>query len=95
MTYQEQSDRYRAVDGRGRYEMCIREQAHATFTQDEDPANKALADSVIGGNASDVDALIAAICVGPNSADLDDDGALLGAVQLAWPVTASAMYSTL
>lgn len=91
MTYQEQSDRYRATDERGRYEMCIREQAHLTFSHDPVPANQALAGSVIRGTTADIDALIAAICVGPNSATLDDDAALLGAVQTAWPVTAAAI----
>jgi hypothetical protein len=90
VTYQEQSDRYRDPDGRGRYEMCIREQAHSTFASSEDAGERALADSVIRGNHGDIDALIAAICVGPNSDTLDDDAALLGAVQTAWPSTAAA-----
>jgi len=92
MTYQEQNDRYRSTADRGRYEMAIREQAHATFAADADPANKALADSVIGGSVKDIDAIIAAIVVGPNSATLSEDGSLLSAVQTAWPVTASAIY---
>jgi hypothetical protein len=92
MTYQEQWDRYGDMESRGRYSACIREQAHLTFADDPDPANKSLAQQVISGNAADVDAVIAAICVGPNSATLDDDGGLLAAVQAAWPVTAGAMY---
>jgi len=92
MSYQEQNDRYRDITARGRYEMAIREQAHQTFTDDADPANKALADAVIGGNMQNIDALIAAITVGPNSATLSEDGSLLSAVQTAWPVTASAIY---
>lgn len=91
MTYQDQSDRYRGQD-RSRYEMAIREQAHLTFTMDADPANKALADAVIAGNMQNIDAVMAAITVGPNSATLDEDGSLLSAVQTAWPVTASANY---
>ena len=92
MSYQEQSDRYRSITDRGRYEMAIREQAHLTFADDPDLANQALANSVIAGKVADIDALIAAICVGPNSATLSEDGSLLGAVQTAWPVTASAIY---
>lgn len=92
MSYEEQSGRYRDPVARGRYEMAISEQAHLTFAADADPANKALADAVIGGNIQNIDALMRAITVGPNSATLDDDASLLGAVQVAWPVTASAIY---
>jgi hypothetical protein len=93
VTYQEQADRYTDPDERARYQMCIREQAHATFALSEVPAERELAESVIRGHVGDIDTLIAAICVGPNSATLEDDGALLGAVQLAWPGTAAAMYT--
>jgi len=72
--------------------MCIREQAHMTFATSVDPSSKALSDGVIAGKMTDIDSLIAAICVGPNSATLGDDNSLLAAVQAAWPVTAEALY---
>lgn len=91
MSYQEMSDRYRG--DRSRYEMAVREQAHLTFSNSADPAEKFLADKVIAVDLPSIDAVISAICVGPNSATLDDDVSLLGAVQTAWPITATAIYS--
>ena len=90
MSYQEQNDLYRGAD-RGRYEMCIREQG-LIFTADGRPDIAELGRSVTAGSLTDIDAVIAAICVGPNSAQLGDDGPLLSAVQAVWPTVAAARY---
>jgi hypothetical protein len=92
MTYQEQSDRYRDLAQRGRYEMCAREQAHLTYAAGPDPADQALAAEVINGEWAAIDPLIAAICVGPNSAALDNDADLTAAMQGAWPAVAAARH---
>jgi hypothetical protein len=90
-SYQEMSDRYRDPAQRGRFEACIREQAHLTYA-DAGGAEQALANDVIGGDMPAIDALIAAVTVGPNSAVLDNDADLTSAVQGAWPVTAAALH---
>lgn len=93
MTYQEQADRYTDPASRARYDICVREQAHSTYANSADPPSRTLAQSVIRGHVGDIDALIAAVCAGPNSATIDgDDLALLSAVQSAWPGTAAAIY---
>jgi len=92
MSYEEQSERYRTMTNRNRYEMAIREQAHLTFLNDADSANAGLADAVVEGDMKAIDAVMAAICVGPNSGTLSDDGGLLSAVQAAWPDVAGALY---
>jgi hypothetical protein len=91
MTYLEQSERYRDMAERDRYEMCVREQGyiHATAA---DPSKAALGRGVTAGSMADIDAVIAAICVGANSALLGDDGDLLSAVNTAWPTVAAARY---
>lgn len=91
MSYQEQSDNYRDQAQRGRYEMCIRQQGFI-FTADGRPDIAALGRGVVAGNWPDIDAVIAAICTGPNSAELGEDGPLLAAVQAVWPTVAAARY---
>lgn len=91
MTYQEQSDLYRDMAQRGRYEMCVREQAYV-FTADGRPDIAALGRGVVAGDPTDIDAVISAICTGPNSAALGEDPELLAAVQSVWPTVAAARY---
>jgi len=91
VTYQDMASRYRSVDERNRYEMAVREQGQI-FAFDGRPDIAALGAAVVAGKPSDIDAVIAAICVGPNSDFLDEDGALLAAVQAVWPTVAAALY---
>lgn len=89
-SYQEQSDLYRGSD-RARYEACIREQA-LIFVFDGRADIAALGAAIVGGSLQDVDAVIAGICFGPNSADLGQDPALLSAVQAVFPTVAAARF---
>ena len=91
MSYEEQSERYHDPAQRSRYEMCIREQAQ-TFSENADPANASLGRAIVGGDPQAIDNVMAAICVGPNSAQLGNDPDLLAAVQAAWPVVAGSSY---
>jgi hypothetical protein len=93
MTYQAMSDSYRNAAERGRYEMAVREQAHLTYADSADPDEAGLANLVITGDMAAIDAVIAAICVGPNSAALGEDSDLTAAVQGAWPAVAGAYGS--
>lgn len=90
MSYQEMADIYRGTD-RNRYEMCVREQGQI-FSADGRADIAGLGQSVVAGNVSDIDAVIAAICTGPNWDGLDEDAALLSAVQAVWPGVAAALY---
>jgi len=91
MSYQEQSDLYRDPAGRARYEMCVREQAFI-FSADGRTDIAALGMGVVAGDPVDIEAVIAAICTGPNSAELGEDAPLLAAVQSVWPTVAAARY---
>lgn len=93
MSYQEQSDQYRSGADRGRYEMCVREQG-LIFSADGRPDIASLGRGVTAGNLTDIDAVIAAVNVGPNWDQLDDDSGLLAAVQGVWPSVAAARYPT-
>ena len=44
------------------------------------------------GNWADIDSIWAACATGPNSTLMGDDGAMLAAVQGAWPTVAAARY---
>jgi uncharacterized membrane protein len=91
MSYQEQNDLYRNTAERGRMEMATREQAYI-FTADGRADIAALGRGVVAGDYTDIDAVIAAVCTGPNSAILGEDPALLAAVQGVWPTVAAARY---
>jgi hypothetical protein len=91
MSYQEQNDLYRDGAQRGRMEMCAREQGYI-FTADGRADIAALGRGVVAGDMTDIDAVIAAVCTGPNSASLGEDPALLAAVQSVWPTVAAARY---
>jgi len=91
MSYQEMSDRYRDMVQRGRYEAAVREQGQI-FAFDGRPDIASLGQEVVAGNMAEIDAVIAAITHGPNSATLDEDGALLAAVQAVWPTVAAALH---
>jgi hypothetical protein len=91
MSYADQAVRYRDLAERSRYEMCIREQGYV-FAADGRPEIAALGRGVVAGDLHDIDAVVAAICTGPNSADLGEDAALLAAVQAVWPTVAAARY---
>jgi len=92
MSHESQSAAYRDPALRSRAEMCAREQAHLTYSDDPDPANQSLAFSVITGDIAAIDALIAAVAVGPNGDALDNDADLLAAMQTSWPTVAAAYY---
>ena len=91
MSYAQQSNLYRDALSRSRIDMCVREQGYIKATG-ADPAQAALGQNVVAGSVTDIDAIAAAVCVSPNSATLEDDGALLAAVQLVWPTVAAARY---
>jgi hypothetical protein len=91
MSYTDQNLLFRSIEGRGRFEMCIREQGFI-FSADGRPSIRALGMGVVGGDGQSIDALIAAIVTGPNWATLDQDPALLAAVQYAWPTVAAALH---
>lgn len=91
MSYQDQSDLYRTGEQRNRMEMCVREQGYI-FAADGRPDIASLGRGVVAGDLTDIDAVIAAVCVGPNSAELGEDGPLLSAVQSVWPTVAAARY---
>jgi hypothetical protein len=95
MAYQDMSDNYRDPAYRNRAEMCIKEQG-VIYTNDGRPEIKALGQGVVAGNWVDIDAIMSAVSVGPNSeTSVTDDGALLGAVQTVWPTVAAARYPQL
>lgn len=89
MSYQQMFETYSGDTGR--MQMCVRQQA-LIYAADGRPDIRSLADAVVAGRMEDVFAVIAAACVGPNWSSLDDDQALLAAVQGAWPVVAAARY---
>jgi len=90
MTYQEQSDLYRG-EQRNRMDIATREQGYI-FAADGRPDIAALGRGVVGGDMQDIDAVIAAVSVSPSWDQLDDDAALLAAVQGVWPTVAAARY---
>jgi len=90
VSYEEMNALYRDMVKRQRYEMAIREQAQIYSQQPG--ATGDLGAAVVAGKYPDIDSVIAAIVTGPNSATLDDDGALLSAVQSVWPNVAAALY---
>jgi len=92
MTYQEMTDNLVNPAFRGRAEMCIREQG-AIYANDGRPDIAALGKGVVGNSWMDIEALMASVAAGPNSTPaVTDDGALLSAVQAAWPSVAAARY---
>ncbi len=91
MSYADQDAIYRDSAQRGRFEMCIRQQGYI-YTADGRPDIASLGMGVVAGDMTDMDAVIAAIVTGPNSAELADDGPLLAAVQAVWPTVAAARY---
>jgi hypothetical protein len=94
MSYLQQSELYRGPE-RGRMEMCTREQGYI-FSADGRPDIAALGHGVIAGYWTDIDAVIAAVCVHQNWPQIaaGDDAALLGSVQQVWPTVAAARYPT-
>lgn len=89
MTYRDQSDLYRSLSERTRFEICVIEQG-VLYMDDPDPNNANLGKLVVSGDKTAINTVVAAICVGPNWATLDDDLSLLAAVQGAWPTVAAA-----
>ena len=82
---------YADQEFRQRASMCVREQGYV-FSADGRPDIAALGRSVVAGNSSDIDAVIAAVVTAPPDDDLTDDGVLLGKVQAVWPAVAAALY---
>jgi hypothetical protein len=91
MSYTDMNLLYRDVQQRGRIEMATREQG-LIFSADGRPDIAALGMGTVAGNPVDIDAVVAAVVVGPNSATLGEDADLLAAVQGAWPTVAAARY---
>lgn len=91
MTYQEDADLYGDEEFRARATMCVREQGYV-FSADGRPDIAALGRSVVAGSLMDIDAVTAAAITAPGSEGLDDDAALLAAVQAVWPSVAAARY---
>lgn len=91
MSYQEMNDLYRDDKQRGRMGACIRQQA-LIFSADGRADIAALGNAIVGGSAEDIDAVIAAVSTGPNWDTVDEDQALLSAVQSVWPAVAAARH---
>jgi hypothetical protein len=91
VSYAQQSNLYRDQLSRSRIDMCIREQGYIYATA-PDPQDASLGQNVTAGSPTDIDAVAAAVCVSPNYLTLEDDGALLAAVQSVWHTVAQARY---
>ena len=91
MTYQTRAAAYADPTTRGRIDVCATEQAHV-YVNDGRPDIAALADEVIARTPLHLSALAASVCASPNGDALDDDGALLAAMQAVWPAVAAALY---
>lgn len=91
MSYAEQAAQYNDEAFNERARMCIREQG-AIFGNDGRPDIAALGRDVTIGDGRAIDALTMAVCTGPSWADLDQDPALLSAVQAVWPTVAAALH---
>ena len=86
----EAAQRYADPGFQGRAQACCAEQA-GVFVNDGRPEYVGLAQGVIAGNTSDIDAIIRQVCVTDTAGDIAmEDDALRGAVQLVWPVVAAA-----
>ena len=92
MSYQEQSDLYTGSE-RNRMVMAVREQGYI-YSADGRADIASLGRSVVAGQMTDIDAVMAAVCVHQNWQQIadGDDAALLGAVQAVWPTVAAARY---
>ena len=86
----EAAQRYADPVFQGRAQAACAEQA-GVFVNDGRPEYVGLAQGVIAGNTSDIDAIIRQVCVTDTGGDMSsDDDALRGAVQAVWPVVAAA-----
>ena len=91
MSYADMAALYANPEQRARIDMCTREQG-AIFTNDGRPDIAALGRDTVAGYTNALDAVAAAVITGPNGAGLDDDPALLSAVQAVWPTVAAALH---
>lgn len=91
MDYQTMAENYRSEMFRPRAEMCVRQQGYI-FSADGRPDIAALGMGVVAGDWADIDAVIAAVCTGPNADSLAEDEALLSSVQTVWPTVAAATH---
>lgn len=91
MTYQDQATLYLSPGFRSRGSMCCKEQG-LIFAADGRADIAALGRGVVAGNAQDIDSILSAVVTYPGAGDLNDDAALLGAVQYVWPTVAAARY---
>jgi hypothetical protein len=93
VSYQDSADLYQDSAFHARAVACINEQAAQNYANQSGTPNGRLANGVLAGNVVDVDAIIRQTAVAPTAGDkATDDGALLGAVQYAWPLVANARY---
>jgi hypothetical protein len=92
MTYAERSAIYVDPETRARIDMCSSEQAHLTYANDADASNEALAADVAMGDGVALDAICRAVAAGPNWQQVEDDQALLAAVQESWHRVAIAFH---
>ena len=74
-----------------RIDACIREQG-AIFAGDGRADIASLGRAVVSGSYGDITAVRNAVCTGPSWNTIDDDQALLSAVQSVWPTVAAARY---
>jgi len=91
MSYAEQGALYSDISQRQRMTMCAREQGYI-YTADGRADIAALGRGVVAGDPQDIDAVIAAVCTGPNWDSISEDQALLSATQSVWPTVAAARY---
>jgi len=94
LTFAEMAALLADEEQRARLHVCSRQQG-AIFANDGRDDIAALGRGVVAGHWGDIDALIVAAVTGPNGSTLgDDDMALLGAVQEAWPRVAAARFTS-
>jgi len=93
LTFAQMADLHADEAQRARIHMAIRQQG-GIFADDGRDDIAALGRGVVAGHWGDIESLIVAAVTGPNGATLgDDDMALLGAVQEAWPRVAAARFT--
>lgn len=91
MSYESKAQSYGSYATRSRIDICATEQAYV-FINDARPEFIQLSEKVIGRMPIAIDALAMGVCASPNGDSLDDDGALLSAMQSVWPSVSNALY---
>lgn len=91
MSYLEDSQLAGNPEFRQRANMCIREQGYI-YSADGRVDIASLGRGAVAGNLTDIEAVLMAVVAAPGNEGLQDDQALLAAVQAVWPTVAAARY---